>query len=153
MKDPETNGYYNKPTSLMHNFPDNVLDPLWKTCPNKNSKETQHKHEVVEGSKKCKFSPVCPYKFCSTLADLIRFFLGKKTRDGDTLLVNDILAASLSDSELFSVKCHLENSLYEEYNAESYIVTQPGETHDVLISASLRQCRSKIIILISSWYW
>ena len=137
MRDPETNGYYNKPTSLMHNFPANVLDPLWKTCPNKNNSKTQHKHEMVEGSKKCKFSQVYPYKFCTTLADLIRLFLGKKSRDGDTLLVNDILAASLSDSDLFSVKNHLEDSLYEEYNAESYIVTQPGETHDVLISASL----------------
>ena len=122
----------------MHNFlPENVLEPVWKTCPNKSTNKTKHKHEVVEGSKKCKFAQVYPYKFCPTLADLIRFFLGKKIRDGQTLLINDILAATLDDSELFSVKCHLEKSLYEEYSAESYVVTQPTETHNVLISASL----------------
>ena len=71
MKDP--NGYYYyKPTSLLHNFPDGTLDPVFKRCSNKSKKDPTHYHQPLEGSapgygSRTKLAQVYPYRFCSTL--------------------------------------------------------------------------------------
>ena len=70
MKDP--NGYYyNKPTSLLHNFDEGVLAPVFKRCSNKLGGE-QHQHQPLEGSapgfgSRTKLAQVYPYRFCSKL--------------------------------------------------------------------------------------
>ena len=71
MRDP--NGYYYyKPTSLLHNFPDGTLNPVFKRCSNKSKKDPTHYHQQLEGSapgygSRTKLAQVHPYQFCSTL--------------------------------------------------------------------------------------
>ena len=71
MRDP--NGYYYyKPTSLLHNFPDGTLDPIFKRCSNKSKKDPTHCHQQLEGSapgygSRTKLAQVHSYRFCSTL--------------------------------------------------------------------------------------
>ena len=71
MRDP--NGYYYyKPTSLLHNFPEGVLNPVFKRCSNKSKKDPTHYHQQLEGSapgygSRTKLAQVYPYRFCSTL--------------------------------------------------------------------------------------
>eukprot|EP00435_Cladocopium_sp_Y103_P076085 s7_g76.t1 len=71
MRDP--NGYYYyKPTSLLHNFPDGTLDPVFKRCTNKLGGDNQHVHQQLEGNapgygSRTKLAQVYPYRFCSTL--------------------------------------------------------------------------------------
>ena len=71
MRDP--NGYYYyKPTSLLHNFPEGVLNPVFKRCNSKSKKDPTHYHQPLEGSapgygSRTKLAQVYPYRFCSTL--------------------------------------------------------------------------------------
>ena len=71
MRDP--NGYYYyKPTSLLHNFPDGTLDPVFKRCSNKSENGTFHYHQPLEGNapgygSRTKLAQVYPYRFCSIL--------------------------------------------------------------------------------------
>ena len=71
MRDP--NGYYYyKPTSLLHNFPEGVLNPVFKRCSNNSKKDPTHYHQQLEGSapgygSRTKLAQVYPYRFCSTL--------------------------------------------------------------------------------------
>ena len=71
MRDPH-GYYYYKPTSLLHNFPDGVLNPIFKRCSNKSKKDPTHYHQPLEGSapgygSRTKLAQVYPYRFCSTL--------------------------------------------------------------------------------------
>ena len=43
MQDAVSKDFYKKPTSLMHNFPDGALAPVFRTCPG------DHNHHIVEG--------------------------------------------------------------------------------------------------------
>ena len=71
MRDP--NGYYYyKPTSLLHNFPEGVLNPVFKRCNSKSKNDPKHYHQPLEGSapgygSRTKLAQVYPYRFCSTL--------------------------------------------------------------------------------------
>ena len=61
-----------KPTSLLHNFPDGTLNPVFKRCSNKSKKDPNHYHQPLEGSapgygSRTKLAQVYPYRFCSTL--------------------------------------------------------------------------------------
>ena len=42
MKDPKGYFYYYKPTSLMFNIPRDVMQVIFKTCPNRNSGKQPH---------------------------------------------------------------------------------------------------------------
>ena len=92
-----TNLYYRKSTSLLHNFPPDVLTPLFKTCPNRTSDSGKHhEHQPVEGAApghgpRSKISQVYPYRFCKTFADLLSRHLKKPRRDQSTFLIEDIL--------------------------------------------------------------
>jgi hypothetical protein len=104
LKDPGSNGYYKRPTSLLHNFQDAVLGPLWKTCPNTTTKKV-HVHEHVEGyakgfGQRSKLSQVYPYNFCVTLADILGTFLNVRALNCDSLLINDTLDINLEDQEM-----------------------------------------------------
>ena len=114
MRDPVTGKYYKKGTSLLHNFPPGTLDPIFKTCPNTTLKKI-HEHETVEGHAKghgsrTKLSQIYPYKFCEQLADVMGIHLGAKVLNVDSLLINDILEASLTDPELGSVHRHFSDT-------------------------------------------
>ena len=69
-KDP--NGYYyNKPTSLLHNFDEEIMAPVFKRCSNKLG-GVQHQHQPLEGSapsygSRTKLAQVYPYRFCAKL--------------------------------------------------------------------------------------
>ena len=71
MRDP--NGYYYyKSTSLLHNFPERTLEPVFKRCSNKSNDGTYHQHQPLEGSapgygSRTKLAQVYPYRFCSIL--------------------------------------------------------------------------------------
>ncbi|MCP4800412.1 MAG: hypothetical protein GY893_10740, partial [bacterium] len=117
MRDPLSNDYYYKPTSLLHNFPDGTLNPIFKRCPNKTGKRV-HNHEQVEGwakgyGQRSKLSQVYPYKFCSAMAELMRVFLGGFSRNKDALVVEDILDMTFSESELLVLSKRLHSSLCE----------------------------------------
>ena len=65
-------GFYYKPKSLLHNFPDGFLFPILKRCSNKSKKYPIHFHQQLEGSapglgSRTKLAQVYPYRFCSTL--------------------------------------------------------------------------------------
>ena len=67
MRDP--NGYYYyKPTSLLHNFPEGTLEPVFKRCSNISNDETFHQHQPLEGSapgygSRTRLAQVYPYRF------------------------------------------------------------------------------------------
>ena len=108
MRDPVSGKYYKKGTSLFHNFPPGTLDPIFKTCPNTTLKKF-HEHETVEGhapghGSRTELAQFYPYKFCERLADLMGIRLGAKALNVDSLLINDMLEASLTDPELGSVQ-------------------------------------------------
>jgi hypothetical protein len=139
LKDHGSNGYYKKPTSLLHNFSDAVLEPLWKTCPNTPTKKVQF-HEHVEGyakgfGQRSKLSQVYPYKFRSTLADILGTFLNVRGLNCDSLLINNILDISLEDHELGSVHKHLKNVLYQEFQTDCN--HQGALNHQNLLATSL----------------
>ena len=46
MRDPSSKLFYKKPMSLLHNFPDGTIIPVFKRC------NQGHQHEPVEGSSK-----------------------------------------------------------------------------------------------------
>ena len=115
MKDPVSNDYYNKPTCLMHNFIDDfkgfdvALAPLWKLCPNIVQGRKVHNHETVQGwckghGQRSKLSQVYPYKFCSTLAELLAKFLGVRVRNQSTYLLEDILDDCLEPGEIAALE-------------------------------------------------
>ena len=69
MKDP--NGYYyNKPTSLLHKFDEDIMSPIFKRCSNKFG-GVQHQHQPLGGSAPgvgsgTKLAQVYPNRFCSS---------------------------------------------------------------------------------------
>ena len=92
MQDPVSKDFYNKATSLMHEFPDGILNPILRTCPG------NHKHQIVEGwckghGRRAALTQVYPYGFCKSLATTLQTSLGVVPMDNDSLLINDILAA------------------------------------------------------------
>jgi len=143
MRDPVSGKYYKKGTSLLHNFPAGTLDPIFKLCPNTVGRKV-HEHETCEGHAKghgsrTKLSQIYPYKFCEQLSDIMGIHLGAKVLNVDSLLINDILDASLSDSELGSVHRHFSEALYTESLAPCQ-VTPEHETslsHGNLLSTML----------------
>ena len=63
--------YYNKPTSLLHNFDEDIMSPVFKRCRNKFG-GVQHQRQPLEGSapgfgSRTKLAQVYPYRFCSKL--------------------------------------------------------------------------------------
>lgn len=125
MQDP-SGYYYYKPTSLLHNFGEGVLDPVFKRCTNKLG-GAQHIHQPLEGNvtgygSRTKLAQVYPYRFCSVL---IRAFLPlgklKSLLSAQSNVVIDLL-------EQFSIE-HLQDIEKEVYS------TQADSEH-VLLSAS-----------------
>jgi hypothetical protein len=91
----------------MHNFPKGVLDPILKDCPK------THTHQIVEGwckghGRRSVLTKTYPYRFCKALATILHVFLGAVPMDNDSLLVNDILAATFSLPEQGSLHRHLQ---------------------------------------------
>ena len=73
-KDPNAGNYYKKPTSLLHNFSDGTLDPIFKTCPTPPKRRFSNM-KIVDGHAKghgsrSKLSQIYPYNFCGKLADI-----------------------------------------------------------------------------------
>ena len=111
LKDPVSdNLYYRKSTSLMHNFGDGIMDPLWKRCPNNDQRKQPHKHQPVEGAApgygpRSKLSQIYPYRFCKTLADILGLYLRVPRRDKTAMLIEDILDIAFPDSGDDSIQC------------------------------------------------
>ena len=125
LKDPKSGKFYKKETSLLHNFLPGTLDPIFKQCPNTSQKKV-HEHETVDGYAKgfgsrTQLSQIYPYKFCEKLADLIGVHLGAKVLNVDSLLINDILEATFSHSELGGVHRHLTEVLHTEHLANTNV--------------------------------
>ena len=115
MKDP--NGYYYyKPTSLLHNFGDEVF----KRCINKLGGDNYHYHQQLEGNapghgSRTKLAQVYPYRFCSTL---IRSILPTGRHYGlfhaQTALLVDLLD-DLTFEETKSLSAHVSFELPQEF--------------------------------------
>ena len=111
-----SNGYLARPTSLLHNFPDGTLSPLWSQAKSDKSRE----NAVQQTKPRCE--QIYPYSYCIRLADMLRCYLNINARDAKTSLLADILELSLSDKELGETHTHLTNVLYQEFQA----ATQPN---------------------------
>ncbi len=110
LKDPVANNlYYRKSTSLMHNFADGVMNPLWKKCPNTLGKKV-HEHQPVEGAApghgpRSKLSQIYPYRFCKALADILGVYLNRPKRDKTAFLLEDILELTFSHDKAEDLAC------------------------------------------------
>ena len=119
MKDP--NGYYYyKPTSLLRNFGDENLAPVFKRCINKLGGDKYHYHQQLEGNapghgSRTKLAQVYPYRFCSTL---IRSILPSGRHYGlfhaQTTLLVDLLD-DLTFEETKSLSAHVNFELPQEF--------------------------------------
>lgn len=110
MKDP--NGYYYyKPTSLLHNLPEDVIGPVFKRCVNKTS-ANKHWRQPIEGNvpgygSRTKLAQVYPYRFCSALIRSI-LPLGRTARLLTNMsgLVMDLFA-DFSQKELTDIQASM----------------------------------------------
>ena len=140
MKDPK--GYYHyKPTSLMFNVPRDVMQVIFKTCPNRNNGRKQHQHETVMGNvpgygQRSKLAQVYPYRFCETLAVSLARFLNRWQHGQLNMVVEDLLS-ELSDDE---VSC-----LADAFDQEYVFYTETPHNHSKLKQDSnLRQLMTKV---------
>jgi hypothetical protein len=74
LKDPLSRMPMKKPMTLLHSFPEGVLDPVFKRC------KKNHQHQKVEGwckgyGRRSTLSQVYPVAFCNVLANCIADFL------------------------------------------------------------------------------
>ena len=140
MKDPK-GYYYYKPTSLMFNVPRDVMQVIFKTCPNRNNGKQQHQHETVMGNvpgygSRSKLAQVYPYRFCKTLAVSLAHFLNTWQYGRSNMVVEDLLS-ELSDSE---VSC-----LTDAFDQEYVFYTESPHNHSKLKQDSnLRQLMTKV---------
>ena len=139
LKDPvATNLYYQKATSLLHNFPADSLSPLFQRCPNRPSgKGRKHEHQPVEGAApghgpRSKISQVYPYRFCKTFAEVAHRFLGRRFVDKSTFLLEDILelAFANSEDESLAMLSSLHNSESHQGDVSSCLKTDLHVTND-----------------------
>ena len=120
MKDPG-GYYYMKPTSLMHNFGDGPLRPVFKKCPNRTGGAEHwgeywfHVHQPLEGNAKgygsrTKLAQVYRYRCCSTL---IRSMLPlgslRSLMPAETVFLIDCLE-EFSEKELDTLRNDLDYS-------------------------------------------
>ena len=140
MKDPQ-NYYYYKPTSLMFNVPRDIMQVIFKTCPNRNSGKQHHQHETVMGNvpgygSRSKLAQVYPYRFCKTLAVSLAHYLNRWQYGRSNMVVEDLLS-ELSDSE---VSC-----LTDAFDQEYVFYTETPHNHNKLRQDSnLRQLMTKV---------
>ena len=110
MRDPVSKDCFSKGTSLMHNFPDGILDPIFRQCP------ATHKHQIVEGwckghGRRSVLTLTYPYRFCKAPATILHTFLDAVPMDNDSLLINDILAETFTLPELGSLHKYFQAHL------------------------------------------
>ena len=140
MKDPK-GYYYYKPTSLMFNVPRDVMQVIFKTCPNRNNGKQQHQHETVMGNvpgygSRSKLAQVYPYRFCKALAVSLAHFLNRWQYGRSNMVVEDFLS-ELSDSD---VSC-----LTDASDQEYVLYTESPHNHSKLKQDSnLRQLMTKV---------
>ena len=133
--------YYYKPTSLMFNVPRDVMQVIFKTCPNRNSGKQSHQHETVMGNvpgcgPRSKLAQVYPYRFYKTLAVSLALYLNR-WQYGRSNMVAEELLAELSDSE---VSC-----LTDAFDQEYVFYTESPHNHSKLKQDSnLRQLMTKV---------
>ena len=115
MKDPVSKKFYEKGTSLLHNFVAGTLETIFKQCPNNAAKKV-HEYGSCEGHAKghgsrTKLSQIYPYKLCEQLVDLSGVQLGSRILDNASLVVNDILETTCTNDELGGVHRHFSETL------------------------------------------
>ena len=140
MKDPK-GYYYYKPTSLMFNVPRDVMQVVFKTCPNRNSGKQSHQHETVMGNvpgygQRSKLAQVYPYRFCKTLAVSLAHLLNRWQYGRSNMVVEDLLS-ELSDEE---VSC-LTNAFDQEY---VFYTKSPHNHNKLKQDSNLRQLMTKV---------
>ena len=140
MKDPK-GYYYYKPTSLMFNVPRDVMQVVFKTCPNRNSGKQSHQHETVMGNvpgygQRSKLAQVYPYRFCKTLAVSLAHLLNRWQYGRSNMVVEDLLS-ELSDKE---VSC-LTNAFDQEY---VFYTKSPHNHNKLKQDSNLRQLMTKV---------
>ena len=146
-----TNLYYRKATCLLHNFPQDVLTPIFRKCPNRLSDSRKHhEHQPVEGAApgygaRSKISQIYPYRFCKSFADILTRFLKKPRRDQSTFLIEDILeltfhddsADSLERLSVFATACSFEGDVSTSLATRFDVTDQPTKDLINLVNLSL----------------
>ena len=134
MRDP--NGYYYyKPTSLLHNFPDGTLNPIFKRCSNKTSDKNWHTHQPLEGSapgfgSRTKLAQVYPYRFCSTLIRSILPIGNPRALYSTQLSLAVDLLEDLEIAELHGVQKQLADLTAVEHSVLTVELTPKGTSSD-----------------------
>ena len=130
MRDP--NGYYYyKPTSLLHNFPDGTLNPVFKRCSNKSSDKNWHTHQPLEGNapgfgSRTKLAQVYPYRFCSTLIRSILPIGNPRALYSTQLSLAVDLLEDLEIAELHGVQNQLADLTAVEHSVLTAEMTPKG---------------------------
>ena len=106
--------YYYKLTSLTRNFPEGLLDPVFKVCPLKKARASgvnraygNHKHQMLEGNapgygSRTKLAQVYPYAFCRAIIRCI-LPLGNWIVCLQLVYLEDIANSIVSRNELKSL--------------------------------------------------
>ena len=128
LKDPNAYYYY-KPTSLLHNFDEDVLAPVFKRCISKLGGEKRQQHQLLEGSapghgSRTKLAQGYPYRFCSTV---IRAILPIGRHYGlfhaQTTLLVDLLD-NMDNDGLKSLSVHVNADVPQENVHFSILATR-----------------------------
>ena len=127
--------------SKTFNIPRDVMQVIFKTCPNRNSGKQPHQHETVMGNvpgygQRSKLAQVYPYRFCKTLAVSLAHFLNRWQYGKSNMVVEDLLS-ELSDEE---VSC-LTNVLDQEY---VFYTNSPYSHSKLKQDSNLRQLMTKV---------
>ena len=110
LRDPVNHLLMKKAVSLMHNFPENTLAPLFRRCSNHDPKtHVHHMHQRVEGwckgyGRRSTYSQVYPKVFCQKLASLISEYLAGGKRPAlyqhDLELLVDIIETEADNQDV-----------------------------------------------------
>ena len=125
----------------MFNVPRDVMQVIFKTCPNRNNCTQHHQYEAVMGNvpghgSRSKRAQVYPYRFCKTLAVSLAHFLNRWQYGRSNMIVEDLLS-ELSDTE---VSC-----LTDAFDQEYVFYTESPHNHSKLRQDSnLRQPMTKV---------
>ena len=134
-RDPVSKKLILKPTSLLHNFPPGVLDPVFRRCSNRYC-QNKHEHEHLEGSAKghgsrTHLAQVYPYRLCQALADCFSKFFNVRPSDRCTSLYMDLLD-DFSDKE-----CQSLSAVFQSYIEQDFLNVTTVNVKDQLFDTKV----------------
>jgi hypothetical protein len=130
MKDPESGKLNYKPTCLLHNFPQGILDPIFTRCKNRTT-PGHHEHQHLQGWAKgfgarANLAQVYPLKLCNRLASLLHSFIKGRSsvHPREHYFVEDLLdLASFEQREMQALFNYAYSHESGSFSGLSFLVT------------------------------